>query len=57
MMGLEELVKAARLRMGATKAIRLRDARRRSEEFNKRSAEDFAAQQMTPELLARRCTL
>ena len=54
---LDDLVKTARLRMGPTKAIRLRKARERSEEFNRQAELDFQSQLLTPELLAKRCTL
>lgn len=57
MNGIEDLVIAARKRMGATLRIRLAAARQRSREFNAKAEADFLAQQMTPELLARRCTL
>lgn len=46
-----------RRRMGPTREARLADARKRSEEFNRRAEIDFENQRMTPELLARRCTL
>uniref|UniRef100_A0AB39CCI0 Uncharacterized protein n=1 Tax=Pseudomonas phage RVTF4 TaxID=3236931 RepID=A0AB39CCI0_9VIRU len=57
MSGLEELCNAARKRMGATKAIRLKAARERSIEFNRKAEADFEAQRVTPELLAKTCTL
>jgi len=57
MKGIDDLCAAARKRMGATKAIRLRDASERSRVFNAKAEADFEAMRMTPELLARRCTL
>lgn len=56
-MSLENLVKEVRKRMGPTREARLADARERSRIFNERAAEDFERQKMTPELLAKRCTL
>lgn len=57
MSGLEALIKAARKRMGPTKAIRLKEAAERSRLFNLRADADHQAQRVTPELLAKRCTL
>jgi hypothetical protein len=57
MSGLDALIKAARKRMGPTKSARLKDAAERSRLFNLRAEVDYQAQQMTPEILARRCTL
>lgn len=56
-MNMDTLIKKARQRMGATKAIRLADAKERSRIFNEHADRDLALQQMTPELLAKRCTL
>jgi hypothetical protein len=55
-MSLEELCKAAMASMG-TKAERMAAHRKRSKEFNERCAIDFENQKVTPELLAKRCTL
>lgn len=57
MSGLDELIKAARKRMGPTRAVRLKDAAERSRVFNLRAEAAFKAQLLTPELLAKRCTL
>lgn len=56
-MSLEEVIKKTRLRMGATLEIRLARARERSRVFNERAERDLESQRMTPELLAKRCTL
>ena len=56
-MSLERLFEEARNRMGPSREERLKDARARSEEFNRRAAKDFAAQQVTRELLAKTCSL
>jgi len=56
-MGLDRLFEETRKRMGANREERLKAARDRSEEFNRRAAEDFAAQQMNREVLARTCSL
>lgn len=56
-MSLERLVADARNRMGANREERLRDARERAVAFNKRLANDFSAQEVTRELLAKTCSL
>ncbi|WP_150787808.1 hypothetical protein [Pseudomonas fluorescens] len=56
-MGLDRLFEETRKRMGASREDRLKAARDRSEAFNRRATEDFAAQQMNRELLARTCSL
>lgn len=56
-MSLENLIRETRKRMGPTRAVRLADARERSRVFNERAEADFEKQRMTPELLAKRCTL
>jgi len=56
-MGLERLFEETRKRMGASREDRLKAARDRSEAFNRRAAEDFAAQRMDRDLLARTCSL
>lgn len=55
-MSLEELCKRVRDSMG-TKEERMAAHAKRSADFNKRCAEDFEKQRVTPELLAKRCTL
>lgn len=56
-MGLDRLFEETRKRMGASREDRLKAARNRSEAFNRRATEDFAAQQMNRDLLARTCSL
>lgn len=55
-MTMERLFKETRERMGTKKERQLAHDRR-SAEFDKQCAVDFEAQKVTPELLARRCTL
>lgn len=55
-MSLDDLIKAARDRMG-TKQQRAADHAKRSEEFNKRADKELKSMQVTDELLRRRCTL
>lgn len=50
-MDLEQLFKATRLQIGPTRRARLKEARLRSEEFNRRSEADLKAQRVSPELL------
>jgi hypothetical protein len=56
-MSLENLIRETRKRMGPTRAARLADAQERSRVFNERCATDLENQKVTPELLAKRCTL
>lgn len=57
MTGLEQLIEEVRLRMAPTKEERLKLAEERSRAFNERANADFQSMLMTPELLAKRCTL
>lgn len=56
-MSIEKLVAVARLKMGATKKIRLAVHAERSRLFDIQAINDFNSQQLTPELLSKRCTL
>lgn len=56
-MNIDELVKATRKAIAPTKRERLALAAQRSKEFNDRAEADFKAQQLTQELLDKRCTL
>lgn len=56
-MNLEKLIHETRIRMGATRAIRLKAAKERSRAFNEQCTRDYELQKLTPELLAKRCTL
>ncbi|MCE1004976.1 hypothetical protein [Pseudomonas sp. NMI1173_11] len=56
-MSLDRLVTEARNRMGADREDRLRQARERSDAFNKRLAHEFKTQEVTRELLAKTCSL
>ncbi len=56
-MSLDRLVAEARNRMGADREDRLRQARERSDAFNKRLAHEFKTQEVTRELLAKTCSL
>lgn len=51
MKGMEQLFHEARLRMGPTREARLRDAKKRSDDFNRQCQADFEAQRVTRELL------
>lgn len=57
MKGIEALIEETRARMGATREIRLAKAMERSRVFNIRAERELESQRMTPELLAKRCTL
>jgi len=56
-MSVENLYEKARLLMGATEEERLRKARARTFVMTKILARQAKAQEVTPEMLARRCTL
>ena len=55
--GLEKLFEKARLAIAPTKKERLKLAAERSREFNERMEANERSMRMTPELLAKRCTL
>ena len=55
-MTLERLIEAARTRNG-THAVSLKASRERMDKTNNRLAREFAAQEVTPALLAKTCTL
>lgn len=57
MPGYEDLIKEARLRIAPTVKERLAISRERSRLFDLEAEKDLKAQQLTPELLARKCTL
>lgn len=56
-MNIAELIMVALKRQGPTRTIRLAAAAERSKVFNAMAAEDFEKMKVTPELLAKRCTL
>lgn len=56
-MNIAKLVTAALKRQGPTRAARLAAHAERSRVFNAMTADDFEKQKVTPELLAKRCTL
>lgn len=56
-MTIAKLIAAALKRQGPTRAIRLAAAAERSKVFNAMATEDFEKMKVTPELLAKRCTL
>lgn len=53
----EQLFDKVRARIAPTKEERIRLHRERSEAFNKKAEEDLERQRMTPDILAKRCTL
>ncbi|HGA2318569.1 TPA: hypothetical protein ACIRVE_003149 [Pseudomonas putida] len=55
-MSLERLIEEARNRNGSHED-RAKAARERTADFNKRLAREFAAQEVTPALLAKTCSL
>lgn len=57
MAGLEKLFEKVRLAIAPTRKERLKLAAERSRLFNEKAGANMRSMQMTPELLAKRCTL